>query len=134
MLLQKVNGGMGIASTRTSGMFTVHKPSVNLHTPITLLMASHLPCCSNLLISRALNTPSAVPKKHYALLFLIPNRVTNMYLGFILFMGSVEICLANTFSPNGIFQMVFSRRDHSNTWIACCLHLPPTMVRQVSLL
>ena len=27
--------------------------------------------------------------------------MSNLYLGFILFMGYVEICLANTLSPNG---------------------------------
>ena len=39
------NGGIGIGSTRTSGLSTVpvHFPSVLLQsTPITLLMASHL--------------------------------------------------------------------------------------------
>ena len=60
MLPQNGNGGIG--STRTSGLSTVHSPSVILQgTPITLMMASvsHLLCGSNLLISRTLNTPSA---------------------------------------------------------------------------
>ena len=56
---------------------------------------------SALLISRALNTPSALPMKHSALLLRIPSQIPNLYLRFILFMGSVELCFANTCSPNG---------------------------------
>ena len=66
-------------STRTSGLSTVHFPSVIFHgTPITLLTASvwHLSWGSNLRISRALNTPSAFPNKISALLFRIPSQTT----------------------------------------------------------
>ena len=66
------NGGIGMGSTRISGLSTVQLPSVILQgTPIAFLTASlsHLLCGSNLLVSGALNTPSAVPMKHSALLF-----------------------------------------------------------------
>ena len=43
----------------------------------------------------------AFPMKHSALLFRMPSQIQNLYLGFILFIGSVEICVANTFSLNG---------------------------------
>ena len=36
-----------------------------------------------------------------ALLFLTPNHIPNLYLGFISFNGSEDIGLASTFSPNG---------------------------------
>ena len=58
------------------------------------------PIFSAVLISQALNTPSAAPMKHSALLFPITSQVPNVRLGFILFMGSVETCFANTISPN----------------------------------
>ena len=81
----------------------VHLPSTILHgTPITLLMASlsYLFCCSSLLTSRALNTPSAVTTKHSALLFLTPSHTPNLYLGFILFNGSENMGLASTSGTN----------------------------------
>ena len=80
MLLQKAMEALG-------------SPFVILQsTPITFLMAllSYLQGGSNLLISRAINTPSAFPMKHSALLFRIPSQMPNFYLGFILFMGSVQ--------------------------------------------
>ena len=81
------SGGMEIGSTRTYGLSPVLLPSVSLQgTPITLLTA---------------DTPSALPMKRSALLFLIPSRIPNFYLRFILFMRSVEVCLANTFSLKG---------------------------------
>ena len=72
-------------------------------TPITLMMVSvsHRLCGSNLLISRTLKTPSAFRMKHSALLFRIPSQIPYWYLGCILFIGSVVICFASTFSPNG---------------------------------
>ena len=69
--------GGGNGSICVTGLSTVHLPSTILHgTPIALLMASlsHLSCCSILLTSRALNTPSAVSTMHSALLFLTPNH------------------------------------------------------------
>ena len=69
--------GIGIGSTRTSGLSTVHVPSFHRQrTPFILLMVSlfHLLCGSNLLISRALNTPPAVPMIHSALLFFSPSH------------------------------------------------------------
>ena len=71
-------GGIGMGSTQASGLSTVHLPPVILHgTPITLLTASvsHLLCGSNLMISRALKKPSAIPVKHSALLFRIPSQI-----------------------------------------------------------
>ena len=113
------NAGIGILSTRIPGQSTVHLSFVNLQsTPITFLMASlsHLLFGSNLLVSRTLNTPSAFPMKHSARLFRIPKQIPNLYLGFFLFMGSVEICFANSVSPNGtnycvVFRMPSSRHD-----------------------
>ena len=102
VLLQKA--GIGIGSTRFAGLSTVFLPSVILRgTPMTHLMVflSHLLCGSILLMSRALNTPTAVPKKHSVLLLLVPNKIPNSFMGFILLMGSVKICLDNTFSPIG---------------------------------
>ena len=97
-------GGGGNGLICIVGLSTVHLPSTILHgTPITLLMASlsHLSCCSNLLTSRALNSPSAVTTKHSALLFLSPSHTPNLYLGSILFNGSDDIGLASTFSSHG---------------------------------
>ena len=86
-------------------VWSVHSPSIMLQSaPITLLTASlsHLLSSSNLRISRALNTPSAFLMKHSALLcFAFQAKSRTLYLGFILFIGSVEICFANTFSRNG---------------------------------
>ena len=59
-----------------------------------------------------------------------------LYLGFGLLIGAVEICLANTLSPNGtnscdrflpcsLFQMVLSHRHLSDTWIGYSLRVPP---------
>ena len=39
-------------------------------------------------------------------LFRIPSQIPYWYLGFILFIGSVVICLASTFSPNGTNSML----------------------------
>ena len=64
-------------SISDTGLSTVHLPSTIVRgTPITFVMASlsHLSCCSILLTSRALITPSAVPTKHSALLFLTPSH------------------------------------------------------------
>ena len=47
------------------------------------------------------STPSAFFMKHHALLLRIPSQIPNLHLRFILFMGSVELCFANTFSANG---------------------------------
>ena len=76
--------------------------SISKALPTTLLMASlpQLQYGSNLLISRALHTPSASAMKQSALLFRIPSQIPNLYLGFILFMGSVELRFASTLSPN----------------------------------
>ena len=63
---------------------------------------SHLSRGANLRISRALNTPPAFPMKHSSMLFRIPSQTPYWYLGFILFIGPVVICLANT---------LFSKRD-----------------------
>ena len=93
-----------IGSTRTSGLSTVHLPSVILQdTPITLSMASmsHLLRGSDLRIPQVLNTPSAFPMKHSAPLLRIPSHIQYLYLVFILFIGSVVIYFANSFSPNG---------------------------------
>ena len=70
----KGNGGIGIGSTQNSGQSAVHPPSLILQgTTNTFLTASlsHLLCGSNLLISRALNTPSAFPMKRSAQLLRI---------------------------------------------------------------
>ena len=63
---------------------------------------SHLRCGSSLLTPRALNTPSAFPLQHPALLFRIPRQIPNFYLDCILFRESLEICFASTVSPNGM--------------------------------
>ena len=96
-------------------------------TPITLLMGhlSHLLCGPNLRSSRALDAPSAFPMERSALLFLVPGQIPNSCPGFIPPTSPVEICFANTFSPNGtypcdavcraVFQTVLSRRDISDT-------------------
>ena len=102
------DGGMVIGPTRTPGVFTVHLPSVILQgTPITLLMVSF----SHLL--RALHTPSAYPMKHSVLLFLVQSQIPNVYLGLSCSSESVEICPANTFSPNGT--------NSCDVFLPCCL-------------
>ena len=102
--------------------------------PITLLIASlsYLLWGSNLLTSRALNTPSSVPMKHSALLLLTPSHTPNLYRGFGLFNSSEDDVRANTFSPNGTNYCV--GLDLSDTCTRCCLHFPPAMARWGSLL
>ena len=106
------NCGIEIGSTRIAGLSTVHLPSVILQSAsIAFLTASlsHVHCGSNLLISRALNTSCAFSMTHYALLFRMQCRSPNLHLGFILFMGSVENCFINTFSPTGQFIVTVRR-------------------------
>ena len=59
----------------TSNFWPVFCPSDVCQSP-TFLMAplSHLLCGANLLISRALKTPSASPIEHSAMLFLFPSQ------------------------------------------------------------
>ena len=147
-LLQVAMTGWDLDLHERKGLYTGHMPSVKLQSiPITLLMASlsHLRCGTNLLISRALNTPSAFPIKHSALLFLIPSQVPNLYLGFILFMGYVEICFANTFSKNGTNSCDGFLPCSLSNWRSpvatlcgtktrCCLRVPPSTARLASLL
>ena len=71
-------------STRTYGLSTVHFPSVILHgTPVILLMVSlsHLSRGPHLRISLALNTPTAFPIKHSALLPRIPSQTPYLISG-----------------------------------------------------
>ena len=132
-------GVNGIGFTRIAGLSTVHLLSVILQgTPITLLTVSlsHLLCGSRLLISRALHTPAAAPKKHSALLFRIPSQIPKLYLVFILFTGLLRFALPTpshhtgqtpvTVSCHAVSQMVFSRLDLSDTWTGCNLQVPPT--------
>ena len=81
----------------------IHSDFWSVLCPPAILTASlsHLLCGSNLLISRALKTQSAFPMRHSALLLRMPSQIHNLYLGFVLFMGSVEIRFANAFSPSG---------------------------------
>ena len=77
------NGGIGIGSTQISGLSAVHLLLVILQrTPLALWTASlsHLLCGSNLLISRALNTPYEFPwnVSHCCLAFR--GKIPNLYL------------------------------------------------------
>ena len=96
-----------MGSTRTSGLSTVHFPSVILHgAPITLLMAS---------LSRIPNEALCTVVSHSK--------------PFFRFLGSVVTRLASTFSPNGTnscggffrasSQMVSFHLDLSGTWTGC---------------
>ena len=87
-------------------------PSTFLHgTPITLLIASwsHLSCCSILLTSHTLNTPSAVPTSRHRCLSLPATLRTCI----ILYNGAEDTGLARTFSPSGTNSCVLcsSRSD-----------------------
>ena len=74
--------------------------------------------------------------KRSALLVRIPKQSPSLYLGFILVMGSVKLCFANTFSPNGqiivmvschaVFRMAVSRHDLYDITTRCIMHVPPT--------
>ena len=127
--LVRLQSGMGIGSTLTSGLSTVHVPSVNLHgTPITLLVVSlsHLLCGSNLLISRALNTPSASPIKRSApVVFhscLVPIFILDSCCSWVQLRFATPTLAHRTgqtlvtVSCRAIFQMVSSRHDLSDTW------------------
>ena len=52
------------------------------------------------------HTISAFPRKHSALLFRNASHFQNLYPGFVLLQRFVEICLANTVSPNGTHACV----------------------------
>ena len=120
--------GLGVGSTRKSGLSTVHLPSVILQgTPIIFVMVSlsDLLCGSNLLISRALNTPSTFPVRHSTLLFRIPSKIPNLYLGFFLCMGSVGFALPTPCHHVGQILV-------SVSWTGCLLHFPRTTAELVS--
>ena len=119
--------------------FLVYPLSVILQsTPITSVTASvsHQLCGSNLLVSHALNTPSAFSMKHSALLFRIPIQIPNLYLGFLMFVKSVEIALPTLShqvgqilvlaSCHAVSRMASSRHDPFDIWTGCILHVPPT--------
>ena len=110
---------MGIGSTRTSGLSTAHLQSVNLQgTPIALLMVFVLSALR--FQSSDFTSSNTAPMKHSALLFLSSNQIPNLYLGFILFVGF--FFLPCSLSHNGLPSRP------SDTWIGCCLRVPPTAV------
>ena len=102
---------------------------------------SHLLCSSNHLISRTVNTPSAL--KHTAPLILIPRQIPTMHLvyrSWVLLRSASPILSHQmgrtlvTASCRAASQMAVSRRDLADTWMGCCLRLPTTTARQTSLL
>ena len=72
--------------------------SMTLQVRYNMNSLSHLRCNSKLLISRALNTSSAIPLQHPASLFRITSQIPNLYVDCILFMGSLEICFVSPVS------------------------------------
>ena len=84
-----------------------------------------------------------VPMIHSATSFFMPCQIPNLYQGFILFMESVKVFFANTFSPrrqtlltvscHAVSRIVFSRHDLSDTWNGCNVRVPPTTAELASL-
>ena len=111
VLLPMAVVGLELESTRTVGLLTVHLPSVNHQsTPITLLMVSlsQLHCDSTSYFKSSEHTFCS-SNETFCIVFSQTESNSELASGiFIEFMGPVEICLANTFSPNGTNSCVGS--------------------------
>ena len=106
-----------------SNFWSNHCPIFCLST--VLVSVSHLLRGSSPQTSR---TPSS-NETFCNVVFLMPCQIPKLYQGFILFMESVKMFFANTFSPkkqtlptvscHAVSRMVFSRHDLSDTWMPC---------------
>ena len=90
--------GNGVIGRVYSNFWSVHCPLAVCHSTNHSNQAADGPyptcsCDSSLLISRTLNTPSAVPVKRVAQELLMPNQIQNLYVGFILFIGPPRFAL-----------------------------------------